>query len=254
MTYKYQGILFSALMHGILILLFFFITINTNKTIRKELIEVIIHDQINPVINQTVRTTTIQNPSTSRPIEQPKTAEFDAPTQVPESNNIDIPQTINEYELVDITDLPESKQPRRPVSDLRASDNDVLNPVINQNIPTGTSVNYHTKVHSNINLDGFTDEIKSILGNTFANEITGDVLNRNLIKNVLPEYPVGVMKNGSVTMEFTVTPNGTVQNIQIVRGNEPEFSIISIEALKKWEFDRATREHIGRITFNFTLK
>ena len=166
-----------------------------------------------------------------------------------------MPIVENTYEMVDISSLPQNRQRNRPFSDVRPTDATGLNPTHNPNIPSSANITYHTTHHTtqNINLDGFTDIIKSRLGSTSVYDLEGDVVNRNLIKSVLPEYPPNVMKNGSVTMEFTVATTGLVHNVQIVRGSEPEFSVISAEALRQWAFDRADREHSGRITFNFML-
>ncbi|MCL1827222.1 MAG: hypothetical protein FWG20_04185 [Candidatus Cloacimonetes bacterium] len=247
-----RGILFSLLTHGFVVLLMFFLTLHIDLPSPKELIEVVF-DPSPPIppVEKVIATSSMQ-PAISQNTEVDK--DFDAPSTVTASSDIDLPTVTTEFDPVDISDLPLNKQPQRPLSNLRATDNDALNPVHNQNIPTGTNTNYLTTKHQNINIDGFTDELSTRLGNTSAFDITGDVINRKLIQSVLPEYPPNVMRSGAVTMQFTVRQNGTVGNIEVVRGNYPEFSIISVEALKKWIFDRADREHSGRITFNFTLE
>jgi TonB family protein len=75
-----------------------------------------------------------------------------------------------------------------------------------------------------------------------------------IVSRVIPDFPEGVNRNGSVTMEFTVVPNGSVQNIVVTRRGEPEFEQVSLAALRQWTFNRADRSHTGRITFNFILE
>jgi TonB family protein len=220
----------------------------------RELIEIVISETIRPEIIETRMTATATRPPAPNQIVQEENQNQDVNSISAPANEIDLPVIENEFEPIDISDLPLHRNTRRPVSDFRATDNSALNPVQNQNIPTGLNINFHTTTHANINLDGFTEQINNQIGNTSAYNITGDVVNRKLITSVLPEYPPGVMKNGSITMEFTVARNGTVQNIQIVRGSEPEFSTISVEALRKWTFNIADSEHTGRITFNFTIE
>ena len=253
MDYTKQGVLVSVVVHIIILLLLIMLKIADYTPDPRELIEIIIQDPIPPRIIENIAAQSSQHSIASEQIVEEENPERMEEIINPPSNEIDTPTVENDYEMVDITTLPQNRQLRRPVSDFRATESSSLNPTHNPNIPSGANVSYHTTPHSNINLDGFTDEVKSRLGSTSVFDIAGDVVNRKLIKSVLPEYPPNVMKNGSVTMEFIVDVNGLVRNVQIIRGSEPEFSVISAEALRQWAFDRADREHSGRITFNFML-
>ena len=70
---------------------------------------------------------------------------------------------------------------------------------------------------------------------------------------VQPTYPDLARKmniTGTVKIEVTVSPNGTVKEARIV-GGHPVLSTAALEAAKKWRFDPSPAESSGIIDFKF---
>lgn len=65
---------------------------------------------------------------------------------------------------------------------------------------------------------------------------------RKVIKNVTPDYPKiarGARLTGSVRMLASVTPDGNVRSVKVI-GGSPIFVQVSIEAVEKWRWERAS--------------
>ncbi|HZQ17743.1 MAG TPA: energy transducer TonB [Terriglobales bacterium] len=65
---------------------------------------------------------------------------------------------------------------------------------------------------------------------------------RKLITRVAPEYPEALRKNfigGAVRLEVTVSPNGNVDNAQILGGN-PILGQAAMKAIKQWKYAPAS--------------
>ncbi len=61
-----------------------------------------------------------------------------------------------------------------------------------------------------------------------------------LVRRVDPEYPRGLLsqqRQGSVTVQFTVRPDGTVDAAQAVRSPDRKLSAAALNAVKQWRFD-----------------
>jgi len=70
---------------------------------------------------------------------------------------------------------------------------------------------------------------------------------------VQPVYPDLARKmniTGTVKIEVTVSPNGTVKEARIV-GGHPVLSGAALEAAKKWRFEPSPAESSGIIEFKF---
>jgi TonB family protein len=70
---------------------------------------------------------------------------------------------------------------------------------------------------------------------------------------VQPAYPELASKMhiaGTVKIEVTVSPNGTVKEARIV-GGHPLLANAALEAAKKWRFEPAPAENTGIIDFKF---
>jgi len=92
--------------------------------------------------------------------------------------------------------------------------------------------------------------------------ITGPLKDRPIVYKVIPEYPAWAQQQGieaSVILEFTVTPEGSVKNLILVRRTSgyPKLDESAMEALRKWLFspltDGSNRHEVGQIVFNYTL-
>jgi len=76
---------------------------------------------------------------------------------------------------------------------------------------------------------------------------------RRAKNRVQPEYPDLARKmniSGTVKVEVTVAPNGTVKEARIV-GGHPVLASAALEAAKKWRFEPASGESTGIIDFKF---
>jgi protein TonB len=70
---------------------------------------------------------------------------------------------------------------------------------------------------------------------------------------VQPIYPVLAAKmriSGTVKIEVTVAPNGTVKDARVV-GGHPVLASAALDAAKKWRFEPAAGENTGIIDFKF---
>ena len=76
---------------------------------------------------------------------------------------------------------------------------------------------------------------------------------RRAKNRVQPAYPDLASKmhiSGTVKIEVTVAPNGTVKEARIV-GGHPLLASAALEAAKKWRFEPAAAESTGIIDFKF---
>ena len=56
--------------------------------------------------------------------------------------------------------------------------------------------------------------------------------------------------SGTVKIEVTVAPNGTVKEARVV-GGHPVLANLALDAAKKWRFEAAAAESTGVIEFKF---
>ena len=81
---------------------------------------------------------------------------------------------------------------------------------------------------------------------------TDEILRRAKTR-VEPFYPELARKmniTGTVKIEVTVAPNGTVKDARIV-GGHPVLASAALDAAKKWRFEPAAAESTGVIDFKF---
>jgi TonB family protein len=79
-----------------------------------------------------------------------------------------------------------------------------------------------------------------------------DIVRRAKIK-VQPIYPELASKmriSGTVKIEVTVAPNGTVKEARVV-GGHPVLASAALDAAKKWRFEPAPGDSTGIIDFKF---
>lgn len=85
-----------------------------------------------------------------------------------------------------------------------------------------------------------------------AQDAQGEIVRRAKSK-VQPVYPDLARKmniTGTVKVEVTVSPNGTVKDAKIV-GGHPVLASAALEAIKKWRFEPAAMESSGIVDFKF---
>ncbi len=91
------------------------------------------------------------------------------------------------------------------------------------------------------------------LGHVGAQTTQGDEINRRAKTKVQPFYPDLARKmniTGTVKIEVTVAPNGTVKEARVV-GGHPVLANSALDAAKKWRFEPAPAESTGVIEFKF---
>lgn len=85
------------------------------------------------------------------------------------------------------------------------------------------------------------------------NTQSSDEIVRRAKNKVQPFYPDLARKmniTGTVKIEVTVAPNGTVKEARIV-GGHPVLATAALDAAKKWRFEPASGESSGVIEFKF---
>lgn len=76
----------------------------------------------------------------------------------------------------------------------------------------------------------------------FAQSGASHAAERKLITRVAPEYPEALRKNfigGAVRVEVTVSPNGNVDNAEILGGN-PILGQAALKAIRQWKYAPAS--------------
>jgi protein TonB len=86
-----------------------------------------------------------------------------------------------------------------------------------------------------------------------AQQSQNEDLVRRAKSKVQPVYPELARKMniaGTVKIEVTVAPNGTVKDARVV-GGHPVLANAALDAAKKWRFEPAAAESTGVIDFKF---
>ena len=81
---------------------------------------------------------------------------------------------------------------------------------------------------------------------------TEELVRRAKVK-VEPQYPDLARKmniSGTVKVQVTVSPNGTVKDARVV-GGHPVLASSALDAAKRWRFEPASVESTGIIDFKF---
>ena len=86
-----------------------------------------------------------------------------------------------------------------------------------------------------------------------AQTAPNDEISRRAKSKVQPVYPELARKmsiTGTVKIEVTVAPNGTVKEARVV-GGHPVLATSALDAAKKWRFEPAGADSTGVIEFKF---
>ncbi len=86
--------------------------------------------------------------------------------------------------------------------------------------------------------------------------LEGEILSREILNEVIPEYPGGEQRNAEVRIQFKVLPEGTVTDIIVTKKAGGIFDKVATDALAAWKFNPVTgdKAQTGSITFLFVLK
>ena len=89
--------------------------------------------------------------------------------------------------------------------------------------------------------------------------ISGEASERDVLKEVIPDYPEGLQKEAVIKIRFSVTPDGRVSQMIPVQKDYPRLEQLTLDALKQWRFnplppgtDQRTVQ--GIITFRYELE
>jgi len=85
-----------------------------------------------------------------------------------------------------------------------------------------------------------------------AQDSDSEIVRRAKTK-VQPAYPELARKmniTGTVKVQVTVAPNGSVKDAKVV-GGHPVLASAALEAVKKWRFEPAAAESTGIVDFKF---
>lgn len=78
-------------------------------------------------------------------------------------------------------------------------------------------------------------------------------VNRKLKSQVAPAYPELARKmniSGTVKVQITIAPNGTVKTVKLV-GGHPLLANTAMETVKKWRYEPAKDETTTVVEFHF---
>ena len=108
--------------------------------------------------------------------------------------------------------------------------------------------------------DDYLDHIASLIGgdsdSPTAYYLEGEIRQRTILKEVIPEYPEGLQRNAYVTIQFSVHPDGSVSDMIITKRDEAILEELSLNSLALWQFNSIPQNVIqrGTITFVYQLR
>lgn len=65
----------------------------------------------------------------------------------------------------------------------------------------------------------------------------------NAIHTVAPDVPRNVRQDGTVVLEFIVTPQGNVTGIKVISSSHPAFDRPAVTAISKWRFEPGVKNN-----------
>lgn len=108
--------------------------------------------------------------------------------------------------------------------------------------------------------DDYLERLASLIGeqsdSPTAYYLEGEILQRTIVREVVPEYPPDLQRNATVIIQFSVHPDGSVSDLIVVRRDDPVLENLSMESLAQWQFNPIPQDVVqrGRITFIYQLK
>jgi hypothetical protein len=252
MTHAQQSVLYSIIFHGLVILCMFAIKFQMETFPIREYIEIIAMDIVPPT---PPRPQVVTSPpvAQSAPV-TPESTLPPSPARPPAPQNVSTPTVTNpDLSPVDISNLP-TRGERVITSPFEYETN--LDPSlgISQNHTATTGTPPATTTRPGVNVPGLGDQIRANLTGSSNFHLAGEAVNRSVINGPLPVFPDGIQETGTVTIDFTISASGIVQNPVVTRKSLPEFESVALAALRQWVFNQSDRSHTGQITFNFILR
>lgn len=89
--------------------------------------------------------------------------------------------------------------------------------------------------------------------------IEGEAAKRQIVKQILPQYPPGLQREAVVKIRFTVLPDGRIGRMIPVQKGDPELEDLTMKVMRQWRFNRLSQEKEqqnveGIITFRYKLQ
>ena len=78
---------------------------------------------------------------------------------------------------------------------------------------------------------------------------------RKSVKTAPPSYPAIALKmkvEGTVKLDVTIDPDGTVSDVKVVSGHQLLVSA-AVEAVKKWKYEPADAKSVQSVALDFAL-
>jgi hypothetical protein len=254
-----KGYFFSFIIHSLILVLLFLLKVHIENEPQQEFIEIIALESVVIPKQQPIKASVI----TSKKVNNQKSETTPQSAQV---QQIEVPKTvIPDFEPVDISSLPKKDNRNIKSTLYKANIDDTLMQaklntqydVIGNQVSDDLNQSNDSIVEtdfSDIGLEGLTMEyIRNSTGDYSGYKLEGDVINRTIVKKVLPEFPENKSIDATVILQFKVSEAGKVENIIITKKADAEFEIVSKNALKQWIFNTSNQSHTGIITFHFRI-
>ncbi len=248
---RLQGWLLSALLHGVLLILFLMVGIRL-RALPEEYSEMILLDL------SASRTAYSENESVGVPASS-------APEQVASSSMVALPVRRplrqSSEDILPVTSRQEADVPRiepsRVIDQLRRSGQErpILRP--------GTAAGDRALPPSSGLPEGLVMPDQTTTGSGGSTESPYQILwvgrNRDVVRVILPDYPAGIEREVQLRFRFSVTPAGEVTGIRPLQKGDPALEEASLTALRQWKFQvlpaaspQANQEAV--ITFRFRIR
>ena len=227
---RLQGWFLSALLHGVLLILFLMIGIRL-RALPEEYSEMILFDL------SASRTAYSENESAGIPASS-------APEQVASSSMVALPERrpvlLSSEDVLPVTDRQEADVPRiepsRVIDQLRRSGQDrpALQP--------GTAAGDRTLPPSSGLPEGLVMPDQTAAGSGGSTESPYQIQwigrNREVVRVILPVYPTGIERDVQLQFKFSVTPAGEVTGITPLQKGDSALEEASLTALRQWKFQQ----------------
>jgi TonB family protein len=254
---KFVSITGTVVIHGLILIIFFFIQIDFQPVIEKF----------------TEVAFTGSWVSTSRAFIPQTQYDYNVGSPITDGSNIDLPDEIElpERRQLDLNEQEIIEKVQPELEKLMASENVVKkSPAITPTLPetqdTGPVINRREKpiAHGLFNkkldeklLNG-TQKIQIKSDQQFEIDWEGEI-RREIYQKNLPEFPPEVQRGATIKIQFTVLPSGLVGSAVLLQKGDTRLENLTLETFKTWRFNPLPEyveqvPQTGIITFHFKLR
>ncbi len=250
----------TLVIHGVLILLFLWITVDFNPQI-SEFVDVAFSAGFEGSLSAPPGKLASPNEAKAAPAET-KAAQNQPPVALPERRESQLPE-----EEIRETIAPESEKTFQPTTQER-----LISPSALPEIPATTATSapaplakqekplprgLFKKSDASRPLSGAEKVTREVTRN-FEIDWEGEI-QREIYQMRLPEFPPDVQREAVIKIKFTVLPDGTIGSAILMQKGDTRLENLTLEAFKTWRFNAlppsvAQIPQTGIITFRFKLK